>query len=127
MELNKLPQDMTSSRKSHSMSLTGYLNGMDVVQKTNHHVKMLLTRVTPALPGLLKPASRRIESTITGLFPQDTISWNTVEPVDKVVYCISQAVALVTFGPPVCDNPKLIRLCYEHTLNGIYDSERVLS
>ncbi|KAF2184212.1 cytochrome P450 [Zopfia rhizophila CBS 207.26] len=96
-ELNRLPQHFISSRKSHSKSLTGYLNGMDVVQTTNHHVKMLLSR----------PASQRIQSTITELFPRDTDSWNAVEPVNKIVHCISQAITLSTFGPPICDNPKL--------------------
>jgi hypothetical protein len=38
--------------------------------------------------------------------------------VNKIVHCISQAVTLTTFGPPICDNPALVRLCYEHTWNG---------
>ncbi|KAF2187596.1 cytochrome P450 [Zopfia rhizophila CBS 207.26] len=116
-ELNKLPQQMISSKKSHYISLTAYLNGMDVVLKTSHHVKLLLSRITPALPVLLKPASGRIQRTITEMFPQDTVKWTTVQPLDKVVHCISQAITLITFGEPVCDNPKLVRLCYEHTYN----------
>jgi hypothetical protein len=38
---------------------------MDVVKETNHHVKLLLSRVTPALPALLEPLMTRIQNTIT--------------------------------------------------------------
>ncbi|CAI6331425.1 unnamed protein product [Periconia digitata] len=116
-ELNKLPQSAISSRKSHSSSLTGYLNGMDVVKETNHHVKLLLARVTPALPGLLPSIKTRVQQTITENLPQKEKSWTEIQPVNMIVHCISQAVTLTTFGPPICDNPELIRLCYEHTLN----------
>jgi hypothetical protein len=91
---------------------------MDVVKETNHHVKMLLARVTPALPILLPSIKLRIQRTINEDFPQDIRLWETIKPVNKVVHCISQAVTLTTFGPPICDDPKLIRLCSEHTLNG---------
>jgi hypothetical protein len=90
---------------------------MDVVKETNHHVKMLLARVTPALPVLLPSIKLRIQRTIHEDFPQSVESWKSVRPVEKVVHCISQAVTLATFGPPICDDPKLIRLCSEHTLN----------
>jgi hypothetical protein len=117
-ELNKLPQTAISSRTAHSSSLTGYLNGMDVVKETNHHVKMLLARVTPALPNLLAPIKTRVQHTINESFPQDTKAWGLVRPVKNLVRCISRLVTLTTFGPPVCDNPKLIRLCDELTSKG---------
>ncbi|PVH97411.1 cytochrome P450 [Periconia macrospinosa] len=107
-ELNKLPQSAISSRKSHSSSLTGYLNGMDVVKETNHHVKLLLARVTPALPTLLPSIKSRIEHTIAETLPQDRDSWTTIRPINIIVHCISQAVTLTTFGPPICDNAELI-------------------
>ncbi|KAH3912386.1 hypothetical protein HBI56_233180 [Parastagonospora nodorum] len=116
-ELNKLPQAAISSRKSHSSSLTGHLNGMDVVKETNHHVKMLLSRVTPALPSLLGDLMYRVQNTITDTLPQSSEEWQAVEPVNKVVHLISKAVTLTTFGAPICDDPDLVRLCYEHTLN----------
>jgi hypothetical protein len=111
---------MISSKKSHYISLTAYLNGMDIVLKTSHHVKMLLSRITPALPTLLRPASVRVQRSITEKFPQSTVEWTPVKPLDKIVHCISQAVTLITFGEPVCDDPKLVRLCYEHTYNGMH-------
>ena len=117
-ELNGLPQNMISSRKSHASTLLGHLNGMDVVLKTNHHVKMLLNRITPALPELLKPSQVRIDQTLTRLFPQRSDVWTAVNPVDKIVLCISRSITLVTFGDPICDDPELVRTFMEHTRNG---------
>ena len=95
---------------------------MDVVLKTNHHVKMLLNRITPALPELLKPSQVRIEDTLTRLFPQRFDTWTAVKPVDKIVLCISRSITLVTFGDPICDDPELVRTFMEHTKNGEYTS-----
>lgn len=117
-ELNGLPQNMISSRRSHASTLLGHLNGMDVVLKTNHHVKMLLNRITPALPELLKLSRPRIEETLTSLFPQRTDAWTAVKPVDKVVLCISRGVTVATFGLPTCDDPELIHTFMAHTRNG---------
>ena len=111
---------MISSRRSHASTLLGHLNGMDVVLKTNHHVKMLLNRITPALPELLKPSQIRIEETLSRLFPQKTDVWTAVKPVDKIVLCISRSITLVTFGPPICDDPELVHTFMEHTRNGEY-------
>lgn len=91
---------------------------MDVVLQTDHHVKLLLNKVTPALPKLLQPASVRIEETLKSLFPQDTQQWTPVKPVDKVVLCISRGVSLATFGAPTCDDPRLYTTFMEHTRNG---------
>ena len=91
---------------------------MDVVLKTNHHVKMLLNRITPALPDLLQPSMIRIEETLTSLFPQDTATWTAVKPVDKIVLCISRSITLATFGAPTCDDSELVRTFMEHTRNG---------
>lgn len=117
-ELNGLPQNMISSRRSHASTLLGHLNGMDVVLKTNHHVKMLLNQITPALPELLKPSRVRIEETLTSLFPQRTDAWTAIKPVDKVVLCISCGITVATFGSPTCDDPELVRTFMEHTRNG---------
>ena len=117
-ELNRLPQNMINSRMCHAYSMIGHLNGMNVVLETQLHVKTLLQRISPALPELLKPASARIGETINNIFPQETVTWSTVEPIDKVVYCVSRVMSLASVGTPVCDDPDLIRLTFEHTKHG---------
>jgi cytochrome P450 len=99
---------------------------MDVVKETNHHVKMLLSRVTPALPSLLGDLMARVQDTITDTLPQSSEEWQAIEPVHKVVHLISKAVTLTTFGAPICDDPALVRLCYEHTLNSGLDRTPLL-
>ena len=95
---------------------------MDVVLKTNHHVKMLLNRVTLALPDILRPSQVRIKETLTNLFPQSTDAWTGVKPVEKIVLCISRSTTLATFGEPTCEDPELARRFVEHTTNGQYSS-----
>ena len=121
-ELNKLPQTMINSRLCHAYSMTGHLNGMNIVLKTNLHVRVLHNRITSALPDLLKPVSARIGETIKSIFTQNTDSWNTVEPMDLVVYSVSRGVSLANVGAPLCDDPDFIRLICEHTKNGTYES-----
>ncbi|ORY11854.1 cytochrome P450 [Clohesyomyces aquaticus] len=116
-ELNKLPQEVCSSRVCHAYSMTGHLNGMDVVLKTNLHVRTILNRITPALPELLKPARTRIAETMSKVFPQDTRTWKVVKPVEEVVYCVSRVITLAAVGAPVCDDPNFIRLSFRHTTN----------
>lgn len=99
---------------------------MDVVLKTNQHVKLLLNRITPALPDLLGPSQSRIGETMTSLFPQGTDIFVAVKPLEKIVLCISRSLALATFGEPNCDNPELVRTMMEHTRNGQYTSNPVL-
>lgn len=123
-ELNRLPQSMINSRMCHAHSMTGLLNGLDIVLKTQLHVKTLLQRISPALPDLLKPSSVRIEQAIDATFPQDTERWTMLEPIDKVVYCVSRAISLASTGSPACDNPDLIRLTFEHTKHGEVDSHQ---
>ncbi len=91
---------------------------MNVVLRTNHHVKLLLNRITPALPELLPSIRVRVADTLLSLFPQETDEWITVKPVEKVVLCISRGIAFATFGEPTCDDPKLVRTFMEHTRNG---------
>ena len=117
-ELNRLPQDAISSRKAHAVSLLGHLNGINVVLKTNHHVKILLNRVTPSLPQLLAPSQTRIGETMQELFPRGTDVWTTIKPVDKVVLCFSRSLTLATFGEGTCDDPELVRTFKDHTENG---------
>lgn len=116
-ELNKSPLGTLNSRMSHAFSLTGNLNGMNVVIPSNHHVKMLLNRVTPALPEFLKTASVQVEETLGNLLPQDKNSWTTICPLNPIVFCVARTIALVTFGHPICDDPDLVRLCCDHTRN----------
>ena len=99
---------------------------MDVVLKSNHHVKLLLNRFTPALPVLLQPCCVRVNETLTELFPQDTTNWTRIQPVEKIVLCISRSITFIAFGSPVCDDPEIIRAFMEHTKNGKHQT-RLLS
>ncbi|KAF2478185.1 cytochrome P450 [Lindgomyces ingoldianus] len=107
-ELNRLPQNVCNSRICHAYSMTGHLNGMDVVLKTNLHVRTLLNRITPALPEIVKPARIRIAETMNKVFSQDTRNWKVVKPVEEVVYCVSRVITLASVGAPVCDDPEFI-------------------
>lgn len=118
VELNGLPENMINSRMCHAHSMTGHLNGMNVVLKSRLHIKTLLRRISPALPKLLGPVSTRIAETMDEIFPQDTDSWTTVEPLDKAVHCVSRAITLIAVGAPICDDPKLVRLTFEHIKDG---------
>lgn len=95
--------------------MTGHLNGMSVVLKSNLHVKTLLNRISPALPALLGPASTRMEETLYDVFPHESNSWTTIEPMDLVVRCVSRAITLAAVGQPICDDPGLVELLFAHT------------
>lgn len=97
--------------------LNGWLNGMNVVNETSHHVKMLLARVTPALPTLLPAVSRRAQSAIDDNLPKKNEDWKAVSLVEEMVLCFSQASAITLFGPPICDTPELVRLSCDFTKN----------
>ncbi|KAL4999869.1 cytochrome P450 [Aspergillus recurvatus] len=114
-ELNRLPASGINSRMCHAFSMTGRLNGMNVVLKSNLHVKTLLNRITPALPALLGPASTRIQETMQDIFPNDSRCWTTIEPMDLIVRCVSRVIALAAVGEPVCDDPEFVDLIFEHT------------
>lgn len=116
-DLNKIPQDWLNMRKFLCMTLSGSLNGMNSVLETGVHVKALLFRVSPLLVRLVEPMSTRIQTSLLELLPQDTTSWVEVEPTQAIVHAVSQTITLATFGPPLCDDPELVRLCYEHTTN----------
>ena len=117
-ELNTLSQNVINSRKSHSTTLLGHLNGINVVLETSFHVKILLNKVTPSLPHFFKPAALRIQETLSHEFPQSTTEWTAVEPLDRVALCISRAMTLMIFGAPTCDKPELIRAFVDHAENG---------
>lgn len=91
---------------------------MDVVKETGHHVKMLLSRVTPALPALLPKIGQRIQNTINQNFPKEGEGWVAVNPIEEIVLCIAQTVAVSLFGPPICDAPELAPLFTVFTRNG---------
>lgn len=117
-ELNTLSQNVINSRRSHSTTLLGHLNGINVVLETSFHVKILLNKVTPSLPYFFKPAALRIQETLGYEFPQSTTTWTAVKPLDKVALCISRVMTLMIFGAPTCDNPELIRAFVDHAENG---------
>ncbi|KAL9011895.1 MAG: hypothetical protein Q9180_009142 [Flavoplaca navasiana] len=88
---------------------------MNVVLGTSLHVKTLLQRISPALQELCKPASLRVEQSIETVFPQSTENWTTLQPIDKVVYCVSCVISLASVGTPVCDRSDYIRLTFQLT------------
>jgi hypothetical protein len=98
--------------------MVGHLNGMDVVLKTNLHVKTLLNRISPALPVMLWPAAARIEESLKTQFPQDVSSWTTIKPLEAVAHCVSRAMTLASVGEPTCDDPRFISTTLEHNKNG---------
>lgn len=127
-ELNTLSQNVINSRRSHSTTLLGHLNGINVVLETSFHVKILLNKVTPSLPRFFKPAASRIQGTMVHEFPQSTTTWTAVQPLDKVALCISRATTLMTFGAPTCDDPELIRTFVDHAENGnLYNKSKLYS
>lgn len=119
-ELNRLPVDVLNTRKHHSFSLLGHLTGMDVILHTSSHVRALLSRISPAVSEFTPPMARRMTARLSRLLPQQDDAWAQVDPVDVLVKCVSEGLALTLFGPPICDEPELVRLCHEHTKNGKY-------
>jgi hypothetical protein len=97
--------------------MVGYLTGLDVVRHTGHHVKVLLGRTSPALPYLFTPIVQRLVNALGRLFPSQSDDWTNMEMLGPVVHIVSEGVALALFGPPLCDEPELVRLCFEHTKN----------
>ncbi|KAK7701497.1 hypothetical protein SLS64_010242 [Diaporthe eres] len=115
-ELNKLPVEVISSRQWHALTMLGHLTGIDIVRRTSYHVKILLSRISPALPDLLEPTGQRACRALERLLPQDPETpWTVIDPLDTVVKCVSEVVSLVLYGPPTCDDPEMVRLCHEHT------------
>ncbi|KAI1373128.1 cytochrome P450 [Hypoxylon crocopeplum] len=116
-ELNRLPTDALHTRKHHSFSLLGHLTGMDVILKTSYHVRTLLSRISPAVGEFTPPMAKRMTAKLVRLLPQQPGSWAQIDPVDALVQCISEGLAQTLFGPPICNDPELTRLCHEHTKN----------
>ncbi|KAL4935323.1 hypothetical protein BDV06DRAFT_217511 [Aspergillus oleicola] len=114
-ELNRLPASAINSRMCHAFSMTGHLNGMNIVLKSNLHVKTLLNRITPALPALLGPASTRMQDAVFDTFPKNKGCWTVIEPIDLIVRCVGRVISLVAVGEPVCDDLEFVNLMFEHT------------
>ncbi|OTA98361.1 hypothetical protein M426DRAFT_69945 [Hypoxylon sp. CI-4A] len=107
-ELNRLPTETISSRQWHALTMLGHISGIDIVRKTSYHVKILLSRISPALPELLEPTAQRLCRSIERVFPQATDgTWTTIDPLDTVVRCVSEGLALILYGPPTCDDPEI--------------------
>ncbi|PYI10680.1 putative cytochrome P450 [Aspergillus sclerotiicarbonarius CBS 121057] len=94
-ELNRLPRNILSSRQCHAITMMGHLNGMDVVLKTDLHVRLLLKTISPALPKLLRPASTRMAETMHAMFPQDTEAWTVTEMADRLACCVERGLAFL--------------------------------
>lgn len=88
---------------------------MKVVEQTSYHVRMLQTRISPALPELFAPTAARISASIEDQFPQNFNEWTTFRPLPATVRCFSQGIALVLYGAKMAANPRLIELTYELT------------
>ncbi|OTA60396.1 cytochrome P450 [Hypoxylon sp. EC38] len=107
-ELNRLPVEVISSRQWHALTILGHLSGIDIVRRTSYHVKILLSRISPALPDLLVPTAQRLCGSIERVFPQSTDgTWTKIDPLDTIVRCVSEGLALVLYGPPTCDDPEI--------------------
>ncbi|KAI0889801.1 putative cytochrome P450 [Annulohypoxylon maeteangense] len=114
-ELNKLPSSVLNSRRYHSDNVISGLVGMDVIRLTNHHVKVLLGRISPAIPQLLQPTAQRTAAAIERLFPQKTDEWTLIEPLDIVVECVTEGIALALVGPAVWKSPDFVHTLCLHT------------
>lgn len=91
---------------------------MDVVRVTSFHVRVLLSYISPALPGLFAVTGARVSAGIANEFPR-TRQWTRMKPSKAVVRCISEAIALILFGAEMTENnPELVHLTHEHTNNG---------
>ncbi|KAF7905077.1 uncharacterized protein EAF01_005598 [Botrytis porri] len=116
-ELNALGITVLNSRESHSFSLLGHLTGMDVVRHTSFHVRVLLSYISPALPGLFAVTGARISAAILMEFPKSN-KWTVMKLHKGVVRCIGEAIALSLFGVKMTENnPELVHLTHEHTNN----------
>lgn len=118
-ELNRLPSSLLDSREYHSSSMLGYLTELDIIRKSTHHVKVLMSRVSPALPRLLGGISKRTSASVVRLFPQQTTSWAVVKPLDLIARCVTEGLVLAMYGTPICDDPELVQLVFEHTRDGM--------
>lgn len=117
-ELNRLPAGCIDSRNYHAWAMLGHLTRLDVVRSTGHHVKVLLNRTTPAIPRLFTPMAQRLARSLKRLFPKEGEDWKVMELLDPIVQIVTEGTALALFGPPICDDPELIELCYKHTKDG---------
>ncbi|KAI0896221.1 cytochrome P450 [Annulohypoxylon nitens] len=115
-ELNRLGTDVLDSRQAHSFTLLGHLTGIDVVEKTSYHVRMLLGRISPALPELFAPATARLSDAMKHDFPQSH-EWTEMYLLPAAVRCFSEVVALALFGPHMAQDPRLVELTYGLTRN----------
>ncbi|KAI0099781.1 cytochrome P450 [Nemania sp. FL0031] len=116
-ELNRLSQDTISSRKYHTTTMLSELTGMSIIKHTNHHVKILLSRVTPALPRLLNPMAKRTWTAIERVFPQQHNEWIEVAPLFLIVECITEGIAIALVGPNIPQSSELVEILSEHTKN----------
>ncbi|KAI1809980.1 putative cytochrome P450 [Poronia punctata] len=116
-ELNHLPPSVLTTREFHAHTLLGHITGIDIVKRTGFHVRILLNRISPAINKVLHPIAHRMSAAIARNMTQDTEEWSTIRPLDMYVKFVSEGVAYVLFGPPICDNPDMVRLCHHHTEN----------
>lgn len=80
-------------------------------------MRMLLGRISPALPELFAPATARLSDAMKHDFPQ-THEWTEIYLLPAAVRCFSEVVALALFGPQMAQDPRLVELTYGLTRNG---------
>ncbi|KAI1127674.1 putative cytochrome P450 [Nemania abortiva] len=114
-ELNLLSSSVINTREFHSYTLLGHITGIDIVRETGFHVKILLSRITPAINRILDPMAHRMAATISQNLPQDTEQWITISPLSLYARFVSVGVSFMFFGSPACDNPDVVRMCHHHT------------
>ncbi|KAI1355957.1 cytochrome P450 [Xylaria sp. FL0043] len=115
-EMNRMSADVLNSRQSHAFTLLGGLTGMTVVEKTSYHVRMLLGRISPALPELFPGTATRISSAISREFTSCD-DWTVFKPLPATVRCFSEGIALALFGAKMSENSRLVELTHELTTN----------
>ncbi|KAI8949232.1 putative cytochrome P450 [Xylaria longipes] len=114
-ELNLLSPSLINTREFHSYTLLGHITGIDIVRKTGFHVKILLSRITPAINRILDPMAHRMAAAISRNLSHETQQWITISPLSLYAEFVSEGVSLMFFGSPACDNPDVVRLCHHHT------------
>ncbi|KAI0444322.1 cytochrome P450 [Xylaria telfairii] len=115
-EMNRMSANTLNSRQSHAFTLLGDLTGMRVVEKTSYHVRMLLGRISPALPELFAPTATRISSAMSREFTSSD-EWVVFKPLPATVRCFSEGIALALFGAKMVENSRLVELTHELTTN----------
>jgi hypothetical protein len=117
-ELNKLGENVLSSRMAIGFNLLGPLSNMEIVQETGLYFKTIVTKLTPNLPRLTPQLREILEREIDFGFPRDSREWVAIEPIHKLVQCVSSGFAWLDVRAPLCNDPELVRLVSQQSVFG---------